>query len=110
MPKRLVIHIRVSDVEFSVLTLASKQRGISVSELVRERVFHAEPAQAGRRQRARPAGTMRQIEDVTHETIRRDNEHPANEPELPPNVQRLDGQPDHHPACKCLSCAPPRER
>jgi hypothetical protein len=121
MPKRLVIHIRVSDVEFSVLTLAAQQRGITVSELVRERVFHrdttptAEPAQSGRRQRARPASTIRQIQDVTHETVRRDAAHPANELGLPSaplanvaNVQRLDGPADHHPACKCLTCVPPR--
>ena len=43
MKKANVLQVRVTDEEFAVLTLVAKERNMTVSKLVREKLFPAEP-------------------------------------------------------------------
>ena len=58
MLKPCVIHVRVTDEEFAVLTLVAKQRGIPVSRPVRERLFNLSrrARQSARSAHYRPLG------------------------------------------------------
>ncbi len=80
MLKPCVLHVRVTAEEFAVLTLVAKQRGVSVSRLVRERLFESEGAG------------------------------PAKRPEAPllPAPADSTARPAHHPRCSCARCAKSR--
>jgi hypothetical protein len=82
--KRSVIHVRVTDTEMAVLTLAAKQAGCSTSELIRRKCFGA--------------AAVGSPEHGARMTLA------ALESDPPPNVERLDGEPvykSHLKTCEC---------
>jgi hypothetical protein len=54
MPKRMTIQVRVTNKEFSVLTLIAEQRGLTVSQVVREKLFTPETPTAATTVDAQP--------------------------------------------------------
>jgi hypothetical protein len=111
MAKKNVVQFRATDTEYAVLTLAAKQAGVTVSELVRDKLFGgrrvAETEDAGSGEHLRQEGADRGPEGKLM----------ANSPSLAgsnpaPATNRLDGDPiykSHPKSCACFLCNSARQ-